>query len=222
MVSIEDIYVYIFSWKKVTPNAVALWKAISPHFPHTHFINCDETVPAESLDVSTDRILQLDDSYYYGGQFETALKATPPDKILACVVGDVDPSADWGSIATKAVAAFNTGPVGVYAPNVYYTWHTAKGTHHWGDLYDVPNTDCTCWFIHPDALRILRRIPLFATSNLGWGIDHICIKEARRQGLLVARDYSTLVRQPQGTAYSNQLAGKQMHILLGLYGAITR
>jgi hypothetical protein len=219
MFTAADICVHIFSWKKVTGNAKALFRAIAPHFPNTTFINCDETAPVTEEDIAP-HTLQRDDSYYYGGQFETALKNTPPGKILACVVGDVNPAANWEQIAENAVKALNTGRVGVYAPNVYYTWHTARGNALWDELYEVPNTDCTCWFIHPTVYGILREIPVFAASNLGWGIDTICMKETARQRLLVARDYAVKVEQPQGTNYSTQAAHEQMSRILGLYAIV--
>jgi hypothetical protein len=57
-------------------------------------------------------------------------------------------------------------------------------------------------------------------SNLGWGIDTIVNKESARQGKLVVRDYSELVRQPIGTAYNKEKAQAQMRFLLEYYNAM--
>jgi hypothetical protein len=217
MFDISDCYVFIFSWKKVTPNALALYKRVAAHFSSTYFINCDEHTPI--TEIPADRVIQRDDSYYYGGQFETALAHTPVGKPMACIVGDVDPEADWARIAANATLCMNTRRIGIYAPNVDYTWHVARGRRLWAEYYEVPNTDCTCWFLHPALIERLRPLPYFRVSNLGWGIDTIFIEESRRQNLLVARDYSTLVRQPRGTAYNQAEARRQADHLMRLYAA---
>lgn len=210
--TIDDIYVYIFSWKHVTSNARAIFKHVAEHFPHTYFINCDEHTPI--TDISPSSVIQLDDRYYYGGQFNTAINHLPPGKILACIVGDVTPDADWARIAQNAVDGFNTENLGIYAPNVYFTPWTTRGEHINKELYDVENTDCTCWFLHPRLVENLRHLDYFGISNLGWGIDIIFIKEARECGLKVARDYSVLVKQPKGTNYNLTIADKQMNRMI--------
>jgi hypothetical protein len=209
----DDIYVYIFSWKHVTPNAQDLYSAISPHFPNTFLINCDEHTLI--LDISEDRVIQLDDSYYYGGQFETAIHAIPPGKILTCIVGDVEPGADWAQIATNAIDAFNTEKAGVYAPNVDFTGWTSRGPliNESKQLYSVVNTDCTCWFLHPTLISGLKDLHYRSLCNLGWGIDHVFCEEAIRKDLLVIRDYRVLVRQPKGTGYSEARARVEMMII---------
>jgi hypothetical protein len=217
MVTLNDIHVYIFSWKKVTANATALYKAVAPVFPHTTFINCDENVTMPA-DIPT---IQRDDSFYYGKQFETAIHHAPADAHVACIVGDVDPVADWSLIATNTVAALTTGRFGIFAPNVDYTWHAARnGTAPiLNNIWTVPNTDCTCWFLAPQILHKLRQLPIGTLSNLGWGIDIIAIAESLKQRLLVARDYDTLVRQPRGTAYDEGVARVQMRELIAAYRA---
>lgn len=215
MPTLNDIYVYIFSWKKVTANATELYRAVAPVFPHTTFINCDEhvTMPA---DIPT---IQCDDSFYYGKQFDTAIHHAPVGSYVACIVGDVDPSANWTLIANNTVAAFNLDKFGIFAPNVDYTWHTAKKACIINNIYTVPNTDCTCWFLHPMVVDKLRTLSIGTISNLGWGIDTIAIHESIKNRLLIARDYDTLVRQPKGTAYSTVEARVQMNALIAAYKA---
>jgi hypothetical protein len=216
-ITIDDIYVYIFSWKHVTANAQELFARVSAHFPQTYLINCDENTPIPGA-----HVIQRDDSYYYGGQFNTALHHMPNDggKILSCIVGDVSPEADWARIAENAVAAFNRGDVGIYAPDVYYTYWVAHGPQIADTLYEVENTDCTCWFLSPALTTPLRALDYFALSNYGWGIDKIFCGEARAAGLHVARDYSVRVTQPKGTAYSERTALIQMNELMAAYNAL--
>jgi hypothetical protein len=209
-----EIHTFIFSWKKVTENALKLYEKASSISPTT-FINCDENVRVVVNNI------QLDDSYYYGGQFEAAIKAVPDGAALCCIVGDVSPEASsWLAIYEKAKEALSTGYVGVYAPNVDYTWHTSKGRQVGNTLWEVPNTDCTFWFIDAGVVRALRKIPYRLLSNLGWGIDTVVNKESARQGKLVVRDYSELVRQPEGTAYNKDKANAQMRLLIDYYNSM--
>jgi hypothetical protein len=210
----NNIHTFIFSWKKVTENALRLYDKASAVCPNTTFINCDENV-----DVLVKNI-HLDDSYYYGGQFEAAIRAVPEGGSLCCIVGDVSPDANWSEIYEKAVNALETRHVGVYAPNVDYTWHMGKGRQVGNTLWEVENTDCTFWFIDADVVSALRNIPYRMLSNIGWGIDTIVNKESARQGKLVVRDYSELVRQPMGTAYNKDNAKVQMSLLLAYYDSM--
>ena len=214
--ALTDIYVYIFSWKHVTANARQLYHRISSNFPQTFFINCDEHT---IMDIPADRVIQKDDTYYYGGQFYTALQHMPPGKILACAVGDIEPRADWEQIARNAVDAFNTEAAGIYAPNVHVTHWTERGApiNIEKGLYSVYNTDCTCWFIHPALTNRLSNIDYYTLCNLGWGIDRIFCDEAVRNHLCVARDYRVLVKQPKGTSYNTSIASTQMAVIQRLY-----
>ena len=215
MVKLEDIYVYIFSWKKVTANAIALYKAVAPVFPNTIFINCDENVTMPP-DIRT---IQCDDSFYYGKQFDTAIQHAPAGAPVGCIVGDADPVANWSLIAANTVAALTTNKFGIFAPNVDYTWHVARTRKLVNNIYDVPNTDCTCWFLHPAVIAKLRTLSIGTVSNLGWGIDTIAIEESKRRSLWIGRDYDTLVRQPKGTAYNTELSRVQMRDLIAAYRA---
>ena len=210
---IDTIHTFIFSWKKVTDNAIELYKKASNVCTNTTLINCDENIDIDN----TIKNIKLDDSYYYGGQFETAIRAIPDGVNLCCIVGDVSPEANWEEIYRKAEESLSTNHIGVYAPNVDYTWHTARGRQVSDTLYEVPNTDCTFWFIHHSIISVLRDIPYHNLSNLGWGIDTVVNKESTSQNKLIVRDYSELVRQPIGTAYNVSAAREQMNKLISYY-----
>lgn len=214
MYSVDNIYIYIFCWKKVVANSLALYSKISRICPNTILINCDENTKLNAEDI---KHIQLDDTYYYGSQFETAIKNAPTGSIVACITGDVSIEANWNGIIDNAIAAFNTEKIGIYAPNVYYTYWTSRKHQLWDDLWEVENTDCTVWFIHPSIIDILRPIPFGKVSNLGWGIDVITISECNSQKLLVARDYSIKVDHPHDTAYNQSKALEQMHALNKVY-----
>jgi len=181
--SIDDIYVYILNWKKVTANSRNLQKKITPIVKNTFVINCDEHSVFEHNSI------QLDDSHYYGSQHDHAIKHVPDGAILCIIVGDNIPNNNFAVIFQRAVVAFNAFNIGVYAPNDIRSAHNRRGACFTGTLYDVPNTDCGFWFIHPAIVARLRGID-YNISKYGWGIDIITIKEARKQGRLVLRDYS--------------------------------
>jgi hypothetical protein len=181
--SIDDIYVYILNWKKVTANSRNLQEKITPIVKNTFVINCDENSVFESNSI------QLDDSHYYGSQHDHAIKHVPDGAILCIIVGDNIPNNNFSGIFQRAVVTFNALKIGVYSPNDKRSTHNRRGACVAGTLYDVPNTDCGFWFIHPAIVSRLRGID-YNISKYGWGIDIITIKEARIQGRLVVRDYA--------------------------------
>lgn len=201
-VTIQDISVYILNWKKVTSNCRILQEKITPIVNNTYVINCDE------YSVFEHNCIQLDDSHYYGSQHDHAIKHVPEGAILCIIVGDNIPNNDFTDIFQKAVAAFNTHNIGVYSPNDKRSPHNQRGACIDGTLYDVPNTDCGFWFIHPAVVDRLRNID-YSISKYGWGIDVITIKEARKQGRLVLRDYSVETDQLDHIcSYINKGAGE--------------
>ena len=210
----NNIYVYIFSWKRITNNSVNLFNKVSEHFTNTYMINCNENI---TLPIDQKYNIQLDDSYYYGGQFEAAIKHIPENCIMGIITGDVDPNAEWEKILMNMKKSFETNKIGIYAPNVDFTAHTNKTKHLWDLLYEVPNTDCTCWFIHPTIIKKLGNIPYFNLSNLGWGIDIIFIEECKKNNLYAARDYSVIVYQPKCTAYNMHTAGIELNKIINYY-----
>lgn len=215
MYTIDDVYVYIFSWKKVTENVKPLYKNVVERFPNTTIINCDENENFLA------REIHLDDNYYYGGQFETAIRDVPKGKIFGVIVGDVFPNADWEKIAKHCVAAFNTEQVGIYAPDVN-TIHSKRLNNLWDDLWSVDNTDCTCWFMDPAIVSRLASIPYYRMANLGWIIDMMFIEESKKMNKYVVRDYAVRVEQPPGSGYSYKEALNKSIVLRQLYGSITK
>jgi hypothetical protein len=216
----NDVYVYIFSWNKVSDNAVKLYKKVIERFPNTYFINCDENYSVNPMDIESSKVIQLNNDYYYGGQFETAINHIPEGKYLCVITGDVFTDADWYWILQRMNKAFYLGNIGIYAPNVFYTTQTKQGKEVSKNLYEVPNTDCTCWFLHPDVYKKLQKIPIMAISNISWGVDEICINESKKLNKLVVRDYEVLVRQPYSTGYNKTLAMIQRKMLYEIYDKI--
>jgi len=217
MFSINDVSVYIFNWKKVTDNSLLLYKKVSAIVKDTVLINCDEHFkPKKSI-----THIQLDDSYYYGSQYDVAIKHVRPNRIFCVIVGDNLPTGNFRGIFESAVATFNTHKVGIYAPNDKRTVHKSTMGRYTGSLFHVQNTDCGFWFIHPCIIDKLKSID-YRVSNLGWGVDIITIKEARRQGLHVLRDYSVETDQlDHSCGYNHQQASIGSQALLKIYESLT-
>lgn len=202
MFTLDDIYVYILNWKKVSVNGLKLYQNIAPIINNTIMINCDEYMPL------TDDIthIQLDDSHYYGSQFNHAIKHVKDGAIMCVIVGDNIPNNDFEKIFHNALDAYNNFNTGVYSPNDKRTAHQGRDARFSGELYNVPNTDCGFWFIHPNIIRRLRNLD-FTISKFGWGIDVIIIAEARKLQFLVLRDYSVETDQlDHSVGYNSQKA----------------
>jgi len=218
MYTLDDIHVYIFNWKKVSQNSVSLWNLISPIIKNTWVINCDENFPLGP----TIPHIQLDDSHYYGSQYNTAIKHVKKGAIFCVIVGDNLTNNNFEVIFNKACNVFNTHAVGVYAPNDKRSVHTKKLEHIKDQLFNVVNTDCGFWFIHPTIVATLRNID-YKVSKSGWGIDMITIKEARKKGMLVIRDYSIQTDQLDHVCgYNTKNAGADMKRMLALYESLYR
>ncbi len=208
----DDIYVYVFSWKRVTPNALALYEEISLIFPHVYFINCDEHTDVGHK-VPRDKLIQLDDGHYFGGQFEAAMRHCPSDKIYANVVGDVPAgSIDWEALLKSALYAMNTHNAGVFGPQAPN--HPTLGTHLGGDYYEVANTDETIWFITPDVWAPYKNFSYKTHSHFGYGIDTFFCGRTAKLNKKTVRDNSITVPSDNIKGYDNGTAMAQMRTFL--------
>jgi len=200
--TLDDISVYILNWKKVTNNSLKLYEKISPIIKNTIIINCDEFT---KLDNNIPHI-QLDDSHYYGSQYDHAIKHVKNNNIFCVIVGDNITDNNFNKIFNSALDTFNNYNVGVYSPHDNRSPHQSRGEQINKNLYDVINTDCGFWFINPLLVKKLKNIN-YNISKYGWGIDIITIKEARKQNLLVLRDYSVETDQlDHSCGYDNSKA----------------
>lgn len=200
MYKLENISVYILNWKKVSKNSLELYQNIKKIINNTTIINCDENL---LLDNSIKHI-QLDDSHYYGSQYEHAINDIDTKSIFCIIVGDNIPNNNFELIFNKAIDTFNTHNVGIFAPNDKRSPHKKRYSEIQQNLYEVENTDCGFWFINPIIVTKLKNIKYGTLSNYGWGIDVITIKESIKQGLKVLRDYSIETDQLDHTTNYNQ------------------
>ena len=181
MYSVDSISVYIFNWKNVTDNSLKLYEKIKPIISNTTIINCDETRPIDGS-------IHLDDSHYYGSQYDHAIKDITPGNILCVIVGDNIHDNNFEAIFNSALSTFNSYNVGIYAPHDKRSSHQNVIARYINTLFNVENTDCGFWFIHPDLVSKLRDVD-YSISRYGWWIDKLTISYAKRHNFLVLRDY---------------------------------
>lgn len=207
----SELYIYIFSWHKTTENAIKIYNEVKKYCKNCFLINCDENFKNNE---NVENVIHLDDSYYFGGQFQTAVRNIPDNMFFCNIVADVDINIDWEKLFNNTIHSFNSYKLGVYSPHDINSAHQRKGIQLENDLFNVDNTDCTCWFIHPDIIKIIKNIDYYGISNFGWGIDWIVSLESKKQNLLVIRDYSIKITQPKNsTGYNTDQASQQMHNL---------
>uniref|UniRef100_A0A6C0JHD7 Glycosyltransferase n=1 Tax=viral metagenome TaxID=1070528 RepID=A0A6C0JHD7_9ZZZZ len=209
----EDICVFLFNWKKVTQNSLRLYEKIRPIIKNTTIVNCDESC---ILDPTISHI-QLDDSHYYGSQYNHAIKHMNKNALLCVIVGDNIVDNDFNAIFENALTAFNTLPIGVFSPRDKRTMHQQKCLHIQNDIFTVNTTDCGFWFIHPLVISALKNMD-YSISKYGWGIDTITIKEANKMNLLCVTDFSIETDQvDHSCGYDTAEAEQHMHVLNSEY-----
>lgn len=209
MYTIDDLTVYIFNWKRVSENTRILYDKIHSIVQDVVIINCDENYAfGPNID-----IIHLNDSCFFGKQFDVSIKHVEDGKIFCTVVGDIIADNNFENIFVKALESFNSHNVGIFAPNDIRTSWTQTIRHIKDMLYEPVNTDLGFIFINPQIVRELRNID-FTVSKYGWGIDLTMIKYARDNGFLVLRDYSIETDQlTHECEYDTHEASEGMHAL---------
>ena len=200
----EDICLYLFSWKRVTTNAIQLFNELTSVFSCVYFVNCDKQQTVQS-EIPSDRIIQLNDDYYFGGQCQVSLRHCPKNKIWASVVGDVQiNSVDWFALLDSALESFNKHRAGVFGPKAIF--HKGPSTHIIGDLYEIYNTDCTIWFVSPKVWNPYSNLNFQENNYFGWGIDEFFCNRARQLQMKAIRDEAILATSDNQRGYDTQKA----------------
>ena len=218
MYTIEDISVYIFNWKKVSQNSVNLVRNIQKYINDITVVNCDELFKFEN----SIKTIQLDDSHYYGSQYEHAILDVKENNIFCVIVGDNISENNFEEIFIHAINMFNKHKVGVYAPNDKRSVHKEIKEQLEDNIYHVVNTDCGFWFVNPEIVKRIKKISYGKVSPLGWGIDMITIRESIRLGFIAIRDYNVETDQLDHTTnYDFDTARKGMNELFLEYDKLS-
>jgi hypothetical protein len=214
MFTINDVSVYILNWKKVTHNSVKLEQNIKKIISDVTIINCDEFFNFGN----GVKAIQLDDSHYYGSQYEHAIRNAKENNIFCVIVGDNIAENNFEAIFINTVNMFNKYKVGIYAPNDKRSPHkNIKGLLE-ENVYHIENPDCGFWCINPEIVKKMKTINYGSISPMGWGIDVITVMEAHRLDYIVIRDYKVETDQLDHTTnYNTSRAQGGLHALIHEY-----
>jgi hypothetical protein len=203
-----NIQSFIFNWKGNTDNVLRLERAIEK-LSEVNIINSDE-----SMREARRNWIQLDDSAFFSAQWNKALDIFNAD-VLFHVQADVEFN-EFERLFERACAAFRSHPIGIYEPKIdrpRRDYDLSKLRMLRDNVFEVPATDCTCWFVAAPVLSENARIDERA-NKYGWGVAATIAALCRRRKLLCVRDYEFLVHHPDGRGYSttDAVLGRVAHI----------
>jgi hypothetical protein len=214
--AIMKIQGFIFNWKGHEANALALEEKIGKLIEVT-VINSEE-----QLSGSHPGWVHLDDTAYFSAQWNKALELFDAD-ILFHIQADADFD-EFETLFARARSVFEKHRPGVYEPNVDYTdiqYDKLRLQSLGPDLFVVPFTDCTCWFITGDIVRQLPPVDL-SQNKYGWGIPRAIAALSHLSGRPCVRDYAFTIRHPRGRGYSSESAAEQLKAYVGSLGPEVR
>lgn len=194
----------IFNWRGHERRAAALERQLG-ELCRVRVVNSEE--PAAARHPGWEHV---GESAYFAAQWQQALARFDGDVLLHVQADAASPHFD--AIVARCRDAMARHDCGVYAPNVDYTawvYDRARLRRVDHDLYEVPQTDCTCWAISREVLE--RAPPVDPQRNkYGWGIDFLVIATARALGRRVLRDYRHTVDHGwNGAGYDTAAAEEQ-------------
>ncbi len=196
---------FVFNWVGHERRATELERIIGAVCPVT-VINSESSAEARHPGWC-----HIGEDAYFTAQWNAALERFDADVMLH-VQADAS-SRDFPQIVERCRHAMENLNCGVYAPNVDYTpwvFHRNRLQRVEPDLYEVPQTDCTCWAISREVLDDAPRLDP-AQNKYGWGIDFLVIATARRLQRRVLRDYRFKVDHVwRGSGYDLAAAGAQI------------
>jgi hypothetical protein len=202
------IQAFIFNWVGYEANAAALEQSLSS-VGTVHVINSDSTVECRHPGWH-----HLGDEAYFAAQWNKALELFDGD-VLFHIQADAS-FTQFAELFERCRFAVDHCGCGVYAPNVDFTfWNYDRNRLRPidADLFEVPQTDCTCWAV---AREVLQRVPRVdpRINKIGWGLDWMVVAAARTIQKKVARDYRFTVAHPKKTGYKIGQAQRDMAAML--------
>jgi len=204
-----EIQAFIFNWRGHEANALALEASIG-RLVETTVINSDEAASGRHPGW-----VELGEEAYFSAQWNEALRRFRGD-ILFHIQADARFD-DFEALLARMLVARARHRPGVFEPNVDFTtirYDAARLRALEPQLYAVPLTDCTCWFIEADVLAGLPAVDL-GVNKLGWGICAAVAAQSWARGRPCVRDYAFTIQHPRGRGYSSRLALEQRVAYLG-------
>jgi hypothetical protein len=194
------IQAFIFNWPTENSNVFELERRIG-EVVDVVVINSDER-----LRDRYNHWIHLHESAYFSAQWNKAMEIFNGD-LLFHIQADANFD-DFDGLLRRAADVLKRKEIGVYEPNVDFTlitYNPASLPQIEPGLFEVPLTDCTCWFVAADVLRELPRVDL-SVNRYGWGICGGVAAVCRLQEKVCVRDYTMTVRHPRSRGYCSKAA----------------
>jgi hypothetical protein len=211
---LKTLHAFIICWTGKEDNVEAIARSIVGVADQVTVIYSTQD---ESERSGSGEWVQVPNEWFYGRKFRRTLELSTADITLQ-IQGDVSCS-DWKTLIERCRHVYETTPaLGVWAPEVNYTWWDteAVGILHVDaekQLTSVSNTDGIIWSFSGPVRERLSQLG-YDMNNLGWGMECAAIAHAYTNNMLVVRDMTTQVVHPVGTGYSRDEANRQMDAFL--------
>lgn len=197
------IQAFVFNWVGHESRAAALERALAP-LVEVAVINSEELLAEPHPDW-----LHLGESAYFSAQWNQALASFDAD-IFFHIQADAS-CQDFPDLFARARDLFGRYETGILEPHVDHTdfvFDQRRLRCLEPGLFEVPMTDCTCWFIKGSLLRTMPPVDL-SLNRFGWGICGAMAALCSLQGKLCLRDYTRTVIHPKGRGYPDAPAGTE-------------
>lgn len=195
------IQCFIFTWNQFVKNAIDLENRLNK-FGKTIVIN-------SNVNEKKDHWINLNDGYF-AEQWNTLVSNIDSDTdFIFNTLADVNVD-DFDTIFSRFNYFSAKYDIGIYAPNVDYTYHKYNINLLnllEDNVYEVPNTDCLCWFVNKDVVKN-NLIFDINTNFYGYGVDWYYSAECVLQNKYILRDYNIKVTHPSHKNYDGDKANK--------------
>jgi hypothetical protein len=205
----EHVQSFIFCWSGYEQRAAVLQQMLAP-ITSVSVINSGAAPPA-----ANGSWINLDESAYFAAQWNQAVALFDAD-ILFHMQSDAH-SDHLPEVITRAAMMFERYPIGIYEPYTDYSdiqYDRDKLDEIDRGVFEVPWTDCTCWFIRREIVRQLPKFDL-RMNSFGWGICRVAAALCSLAGKLCVRDYTYRIHHPKKRGYSSVMAMSQLEQYIG-------
>ena len=196
---------FIFTWNQYVDNAIVMESKLKK-YGNTTVIN-------SNVNNKRDWWINLNDAYF-AEQWNTLVRNIETGVDFVFHIQSDATVHNFDELYSKFYEITSKYNIGIYAPDVNYTWHKYDVNllnKLEENVYEVPNTDCTCWFLNTSIIK--NNIIYDPTTNyIGYGSDWYYSAESLLQKKYVVRDYSIQIHHPSNKNYDNEKANSLFNI----------
>jgi len=206
---------FVFNWNQYTDNAITHEENLS-RFGKTIVIN-------SNINFKKKEWINLNDAYF-SEQWNSLISNIDFDTDFVFHIQSDAIVHDYEKLYSNFYEIISKYEVGIYTPNIDYTWHKyalEMLNKLEENIYEVPNTDCTCWFLNTN---IIDKNSLFNlnTNRLGHGVDWYYSAKCFLNKKLAIRDYRITLKHPSSRNYDTIEAGNSYFMWLDKQSSIIK